>query len=101
MQRIAQSGDSGFALRGALADAIGQRPDRERMLAALELARSVLAGAMRTVQPANRPRLVDAYQQLNRLAGQAPTYNFDPGLLVMEIGTLLASAAVDREPRYG
>ncbi len=101
MQRIAQSGDSGFALRGALADAIGQRPDRERMLAALELARSVLAGAMRTVQPANRPRLVDAHEQLNRLAGQAPTYNFDPGLLVMEIGTLLASAAVDREPRYG
>lgn len=101
MQRIAGSGDAGFALRGALANAIGQRPDRDRMLAALELARSVLAGAMRTVQPRNRPRLVDAHEQLNRLAGQAPTYNFDPGLLVMEIGTLLASAAVDREPRYG
>ena len=101
MQRISQSGDAGFALRGALADAIGQRPDRDRILAALELARSVLAGAMRTVQPGNRPRLVDAHEQLNRLAGQAPTYNFDPGLLVMEIGTLLASAAMDREPRYG
>jgi len=36
-----------------------------------------------------------------RLAAQAPTYNFDPGLLVMEIGTLLASLSVPTAPAHG
>ena len=101
MQRIAQVGDPGFTLRGELAEAIGQRPDRERVLATLELARAVLAGEMHGAQRARLPRIVDAHGEINRLAAQAPTYNFDPALLVMEIGTLLASAAMDREPRYG
>ncbi len=101
MQRIAQDGDPAFALRGELASAMGQRPDRERMLACLELARAVLAGEMRHASLRRVPRIVDAHEALNRLTGQAPTYNFDPTLLVMEIGTLLASAAMDREPRYG
>ena len=43
------------------------------------------------------PALTQAYADLNRLAAQAPTYNFDPGLLVMEIGTLLASLATPSE----
>ncbi|QZP07077.1 hypothetical protein [Caenibius sp. WL] len=101
MQQLARSGDPGFALRGELAAAIGQRPDRERVLACLDLARAVLAGEMRQAPAQRLPRIVDAHEEINRLSGQAPTYNFDAALLVMEIGTLLASAAVDREPRYG
>ncbi|MDD3797702.1 MAG: DNA polymerase III subunit delta' [Novosphingobium sp.] len=101
MQRIAQAGDPGFALRSELAQAIGQRPDRERVLASLELARAVLASEIRGVEAARLLRIVEAHGEINRLAGQAPTYNFDPALLVMEIGTLLASAAVDREPGHG
>ncbi len=101
MQQLARSGDPGFALRGELAAAIGQRPDRERVLACLDLARAVLAGEMRQAPARRVPRIVDAHEEINRLSGQAPTYNFDAALLVMEIGTLLASAAVDREPRYG
>ena len=38
------------------------------------------------------PAIVEAHSELMRLTGQAPTYNFDPGLLVMQIGGLLASA---------
>ncbi len=47
------------------------------------------------------PGIIEAHGELSRLAGQATTYNFDPGLLVMEIGTLLASAAPPREPAHG
>jgi DNA polymerase-3 subunit delta' len=97
MRRILHEGDPGFELRGALADAIGTRPARERQLAAIDLARAVLAREMR-VAPRDRLRaIIEAHAELNRLAGQAPTYNFDPGLLVMEIGSLLASAAAPRE----
>lgn len=97
MSRILAEGDEHFELRGALAEAIGQRPTRERQLAAIDLARTVLAQAMRDAGRARLPGIVEGYGALTRLGSQAPTYNFDPGLLVMEIGTLLASAALPRE----
>jgi DNA polymerase-3 subunit delta' len=97
MARILAEGDREFALRGALADTIGQRPSRERQLAAIDLARAVLAGEMRRAGRAQLPGIIEAHSELNRLSAQAPTYNFDPGLLVMEIGSLLASAAAPRE----
>ena len=43
MTDILDRGDPGFQLRGTLAGLIGARPDRERIRAVLELARSVLA----------------------------------------------------------
>lgn len=97
MRRILVEGDEHFELRGALAEAIGQRPTRERQLAAIDLARTVLAQAMHEAERAQLPGIVEGYSALTRLTSQAPTYNFDPGLLVMEIGTLLASAALPRE----
>jgi len=97
MRRILNEGDEGFELRGALADAIGQRPSRERQLAAIDLARTVIAQQMRVAAKAQLPAIIEAHGALNRLAAQAPTYNFDPALLVMEIGSLLASAAMNRE----
>jgi DNA polymerase-3 subunit delta' len=97
MARILAEGDREFALRGALADAIGQRPSRDRQLAAIDLARSVLAQEMRRAGRAQLPGIIEAHGELNRLSAQAPTYNFDPALLVMEIGGLLASAAAPRE----
>lgn len=93
MTRIVRHGDGAFELRGHLAEAVGARPDRERMAAILDLARSVLASEMADERRRDWSSLVDAHAALVRLAGEAPTYNFDPGLLVMEIGTLLASAA--------
>lgn len=101
MDRIATHGDRQFALRGELAEAIGARPDRERVLATIDLARGVLAAQMPHATMASIPHLVEAHSGLVRLAAQAPTYNFDPALLIMEIGGLLASAAMDREPAHG
>ncbi len=93
MREIIQHGDADFALRGKLAGAIGGRPSRERILASLDLARSVMDAQIDNASPDRAMRMVEAHAELVRLAGQAPTYNFDAGLLVMEIGTLLASAA--------
>ena len=101
MQELVRSGDADFARRGALAEAIGARPDRQRQLAAIELARSVVAHAMNDVERPAIPALADAHSELSRLAAQAPTYNYDAGLLVMEIGSLLARLGDRREPAHG
>ena len=97
MQRIVREGDPSFALRGLLAGEVGARPARERLLAALDLARATLAEDLTSADRNRQLRIIEAHGAIARLAGQAPTYNFDPGLLVMEIGGLLASAAIPRE----
>ena len=97
MQRLVREGDRDFALRGALADEIGARPDRERQLGALDLARAILAAETAGASRERQARIIAAHSALVRLSGQAPTYNFDAGLLIMEIGGLLASAAMPRE----
>lgn len=97
MQRILREGDRDFALRGALAGEVGARPARDRLLAAIELARFELAGALAVSEPARQSRIIESHAALVRLGSQAPTYNFDPGLLIMEIGGLLAAAALPRD----
>ena len=96
MQRLIAEGDEHFALRGALAEEIGARPDRERQQATLDLARAVVAAELGRV-PARDGRVIDAHGQLVRLGAQLPTYNFDPGLVAMELGALLATLAMPRE----
>lgn len=97
MTRLVREGDEHFVLRGELAGEIGARPDRERLLATLDLARAVLAEAVASAPAAQRPAIIEAHAALATLTAQAPTYNYDPGLLAMEIGGLLASAALPRE----
>lgn len=101
MRDIAENGDADFARRGRLAEAMGARPDRKRQLAAIDLARAVVAGRMYDAPATGAPVLSEIHAQLVRLAAQAPTYNFDPGLLVMEIGTLLASLSVPSARTHG
>ncbi|SMC31098.1 DNA polymerase III subunit delta' [Novosphingobium sp. B1] len=95
--RILEQGDGDFALRGALAGALGTRPDRDRVAAAIEAARMTVIGAVPHATDVARQRLVDVHARLVKLAGEAPIYNFDPGILTLEIGSLLASAAPTRE----
>lgn len=97
MRRILVEGDADFGLRGQLSGAIGGRPARERIQATFDLARAVLAEQMERLPTADLTALADAHADMVALAGQAPTYNFDPGFLAMEIGSLLASAAPHRE----
>ncbi len=95
MRQIVAQGDPDLVLRAALAAAIGQRPDRDRQMAALTAARMVLVDAMGT-HPAHGA-LADAHTALVHLAREAPTYNYDAGLLMLEIGALLAGVAHTRE----
>lgn len=96
MQRLIAEGDEHFALRGALAEEIGARPDRERQQATLDLARAVVAAELGRV-PARDGWVIEAHGHLVRLGAQLPTYNFDPGLVAMELGALLATLAMPRE----
>lgn len=97
MLRLIAEGDEHFALRGALAEEIGARPDRERQQAAVDLARAVVAAELPKGARERQERVIAVHGELARLGGQVATYNFDPGLLVMEIGALLASLAMPRE----
>ncbi|WP_370180295.1 DNA polymerase III subunit delta' [Alteriqipengyuania sp.] len=101
MRRIASEGDPDFTLRGKLGEEIGGRPDRERIATTLDLARTVLARRLEEPVKRDIPALVDAHARLVTISGQAKSYNFDPGFLAMEIGTLLASAAPLRAPANG
>ncbi|HQV02715.1 MULTISPECIES: AAA family ATPase [unclassified Novosphingobium] len=97
MVRLIAEGDEHFALRGALAEEIGARPDRERQQAAVDLARAVVAAELGKGDGARNQQVIAAHGELVRLSAQMPTYNFDPALAVMEIGALLASLAMPRE----
>ena len=94
LKRIAAEGDPGMVLRGALAEELGARPSRERLAATLDLARAVLAERIDSPSRAAQAGAIEAHAALVRLAGQVPTYNFEPPMVAMEIGALLARAAV-------
>ena len=66
----------------------------------LELARSVVGQRLENNLSDPR-RIIDTHSELVRLTGEQPTYNFDAGLLAMEIGTLLANAATASERADG
>lgn len=94
--------ENGIARRGELARLIGPRADRERVQAVLELAQALVARAARhTGDVRVRARLVDTHAALVALAAEAPTANFDPGMLPFEIGSLLVAAAPASEPAHG
>lgn len=96
-EKLIERGDRDLALRGALSGAIGARPDRERIGAAIEAARMTVVRALGRSDDPARLRLAETHARLVKLAGEAPIYNFDPAMLMMEIGSLLASAAPTRE----
>lgn len=97
IQRLSREGDADLALRGTLSEVLGARPDRERIQAVIDLARTALSGQLESASRERQVRIIAAHADLNRLAAQAPTYNYDSGLLAMEIGALLVSAAMPRE----
>ena len=96
MERLMAEGDDHLTLRGALADEVGAKPDRERQQAMVDLARAVVAAQLGQDR-ARDARVIAAHGELVRLGAQLPTYNFDPALVAMEVGALLASLALPRE----
>ena len=98
MRHIRDSGDADFTARGELAGLIGARPERERLRAVLDLARATVAEDIERLPPGLATRRIAAHEELVRLTGEYPTFNYDTGLLALEIGNLLSqcSAASER-----
>ena len=95
-------GDADFTARAELARLIGPRADRERLQAVMDLAQAMVVGlAKSSDHSSQRTALIDAHAQLVTLAAQSPTYNFDTGLLTLEIGSLLMRAAPASERAHG
>lgn len=101
LQRITETGDPDFSLRGQLADAIGVRPERARQQAVVELAQALVASRVRQVKRSEISRLLEVHEAVARLAVEVPTANFDPGLLMLETGGLLARLAETRGAAHG
>ncbi len=102
IEALLARGDGDFAGRGELARLIGPRADRERVQAVLDLAQGLVARLARsTGDEHHRARLIEAHGALVALAAEAPTANFDPGMLPFEIGSLLVAAAPASEPGHG
>jgi len=102
IRNLLARGDSDLTLRGKLAQMIGARADRERIGAVLELSQAIVAEAARSARSnSQRAALGEIHAELVKLARDAPTYNFDTGLLTLEIGTLLTRAATSSEPAHG
>jgi len=94
--------DGAFTAKGEFARQIGPRADRERLQTILDLAQTLTASHARTtVDRARREHLVEAHAELVKLAAQAPTYNFDAGLLGQEIAGLLVRASTASEHAHG
>lgn len=102
IQTLITQGDSDRSIRAELSKLIGTRADRARLDAVFELAQSIVAEEARTTaNSAHRAVLVEAHGALVTLAAQAPSYNFDTGLLSAEIGGLLMRAAPASERLHG
>jgi len=85
-----------------LAQMIGGRADRARLQAVMELAQAVTADhARRSANADQRASLIKAHCELVTLAAQAPNYNFDTGLLTLEIGSLLMRAGQASDHVHG
>ena len=93
MRQMVRNGDPTFDLRRMLNKAIGARPDRSKIQSMIEIARSIASDEAKESAGERRLAMIEAHSALVELAGQAPTYNFDPGLLISETGGLLARAA--------
>lgn len=97
-EAILESGDPDLSLRGRLAGALGARPARDALVGTVEAARRLLLLHLSEAGVAARLRIADAHDALVRLGGEVPIYNYDPALLLMEIGGLLASIHPTRDP---
>lgn len=101
MRRIRDGGDPDFAGRGELAALIGTRPERERLHAIIDLAGAMVGEGIDALSARAAAPRIAAHGGLARLAGEFVTYNYDTGLLALEIGNLLAGCAAASERANG
>ena len=94
----AKNGDTSL-LRQFIA-ALGTKPSRTRLQAALTAATSRLQAGLLTPQP-HFAAIDDALAEMRRLEGELASFNYDPDLLTMRIGGLLSGLAAPIDRRDG
>lgn len=78
------------ALLGKFAIAVGFRPTRQKLQAALREARRGLTTRLEAADKDSFARIDAAHSQLCQLDAELATYNYDADLLAVRIGTLLS-----------
>ena len=97
MQKIVDTGDRSQALRLQLCKALIGKANKEKLAAFIDYAPVFAAQISRDRRGKGLSAAVTAWEELVKLAEQAPTYNFTPETLVYQIGGLLARLAPPRE----
>ena len=90
MRRLLREGDETLALRGELVAALGAKPPRERLVAAIDLARAVLGQELRDAAPARQAQIITAHGALVQLGREVPTYNYEGEIVAQTLGATLA-----------
>lgn len=85
------AGDSTLEARGTFASTLGARPDRATLSATLDLAANIVGDYALSAEPDKLERHMEVHRELVRLRRELPTYNYDPQVIALEIGTLLGS----------
>lgn len=99
---LLSQGDRDMSGRAHLSRLIGPRADRDRLSAIFELAQAIVSDRARQSENAQeRAALIETHVDMVKLAAQAPSYNFDTGLLCLEIGTLLCRAHAASDHAHG
>lgn len=85
--------DDLYGLLQKFGAALGSRPSRPALQATIDLARRRIASTISEAGSKQFARIDTAYAELCRLDAELASYNYDPDLLAMRIGTLLSGVA--------
>lgn len=98
--QIMRSGDPDFEKRGALCEQYSAWAKPDRVRAVFDIARGMLIAEVEHAPQTQQAAIIESHAKLVELGARAPTFNFDPGLLLSEIGGLLAGVSPASERSY-
>lgn len=96
IEMLTSAGDPGLALRSALAQSLAGKAAQEKYEAFLTLVPAHLAALARIADPLRLPAIISAWEKARDLCQMAIPGSYDAYMIVMELGSLLASLAPER-----
>jgi DNA polymerase-3 subunit delta' len=96
IETLTQAGDPGLALRSTLAQSLAGKAAQEKYEAFLSLVPAHLAGLARQASVGELPKVIAAWEKARDLCQMAIPGSYDAYMIVMELGSLLASLAPER-----
>ncbi len=96
IETLTSAGDPGLALRSTLAQSLAGKAAQEKYEAFLSLVPTHLTGLARQASTADLPKVIAAWEKARDLCQMAIPGSYDAYMIVMELGSLLASLAPER-----